>query len=171
VLPVVALLALPLAGTSAAATSCAQVRADREVAPIEAYDPRPGAPRVFAMQPKQDVRNVVTYAGFRRKLDCMLRQIVVPRMAWNRPNVVVFTEDIGLMTIATGSRGKATRDAFASGAVALGCEGAPEPCQALAGLTAIGTAPSWPPTGRGSPTCRRSPRTSSPSPTRSRAAG
>jgi hypothetical protein len=85
VLPVIALLALPLAVTSAAATSCAQVRADREVAPIEAYDPRPGAPRVFAMQPKQDVRNVVTYASFRRKIDCMLRQIVVPRMAPNRP--------------------------------------------------------------------------------------
>jgi hypothetical protein len=67
VLPVVALLALPLAGTSAAATSCAQVRADREVAPIEAYDPRPGAPRVFATQPKPDVRNVVTYASFRAR--------------------------------------------------------------------------------------------------------
>jgi predicted amidohydrolase len=137
---VIALLALGTAGTSAAAPSCAQVRAQREVAPIEAYDPRAGAPRVFAMQPKQDVRNVVSYASFRRKIECMIREIVVPRMARNRPNVVVFTEDIGLMTIATGSRGKATRDAFARGAVAPGCAGAPEPCQALAGLTAIGDA-------------------------------
>jgi len=67
--------------------------------------------------------NVVTDASFRRMIDCMLRQIVVPRMARNRPDVVVFTEDIGLMTIATGSRGKATRDAFASGAVAPGASG------------------------------------------------
>ena len=37
----------------------------RTLEPIEAYDPAPGAPRVFAMQFKQDVRHVVTYASFR----------------------------------------------------------------------------------------------------------
>jgi predicted amidohydrolase len=120
--------------------SCAAARAHREVAPIEAYDAKPGAPRVFAMQPKQDPANVVAYASFRRKIDCMIREVVVPRMARDRPNVVVFNEDIGLMTIATGTRGKPARDLFANGAVAPGCEGVGEPCGALAGLGAIGAA-------------------------------
>jgi hypothetical protein len=133
-------LALALTAPGAGASSCAKLRAHREVAPIEAYDAKPRTPRVFAMQPKQDPRNVVTYAAFRRKIDCMIREVVVPRMARHRPNVVVFNEDIGLMTIATGSRGKAARDLFASGAVAPGCEGAASPCGALAGLQAIGEA-------------------------------
>ena len=124
-------LVLALTAPTAGASSCAKLRAHREVAPIEAYDAKPGAPRVFAMQPKQDPRNVVTYAAFRRKIDCMIREVIVPRLARDRPNVVVFNEDIGLMTIATGSRGKAARDLFASGAVAPGCEGAASPCVAL----------------------------------------
>src|SRR4051794_25415698 len=99
-------LALALTAPAAGASSCAKLRADRALAPIEAYDAKPGAPRVFAMQPKQDPRNVVTYGAFRRKVECMIREVVVPRLARNRPNVVVFNEDIGLMTIATGSRGK-----------------------------------------------------------------
>jgi predicted amidohydrolase len=135
------MLALAVLPASASArTGCAKLRAHREVAPIEAYDAKPGAPRVFAMQPKQDSRNAVTYGAFRRKIDCMIREVVVPRMARDRPNVVAFNEDIGLMTIATGSRGKAARDRFASGAVAPGCEGAASPCDALAGLQAIGQA-------------------------------
>jgi predicted amidohydrolase len=136
---VVAFAVLP-ATAIAGASSCAKLRAHREVAPIEAYDAKPGAPRVFAMQPKQDPRNVLTYGAFRRKIDCMIREVVVPRLARDRPNVVVFNEDIGLMTIATGSRGKAARDLFASGAVAPGCERAASPCGALAGLQAIGEA-------------------------------
>lgn len=133
-------LALALTSPTAGAFSCAKLRAHREVAPIEAYDAKPGAPRVFAMQPKQDPRNVVTYGAFRRKIDCMIRELVVPRLARDRPNVVVFNEDIGLMTIATGSRGRPARALFASGAVAPGCEGAASPCGALAGLQAIGGA-------------------------------
>jgi hypothetical protein len=116
------------------------VRAHRELPVVEAYDPKAKAPRVFAMQPKQDAANVVTYARFRRKIDCMIRELVVPRMAKRRPNVVVFTEDIGLMTIATGSRGQPARELLASGATAPGCEGMGPPCGALAGLNAIGTA-------------------------------
>src|SRR5205807_6510022 len=46
---------------------CAAVRAHRTLPPIQALDPRPGAPRVFAMQFKQDVANVTTYEAFRIK--------------------------------------------------------------------------------------------------------
>src|SRR5439155_1116687 len=44
---------------------CEAVRAHRSLAPILARDPRPHAPRVFAMQFKQNVTNVVTYEAFR----------------------------------------------------------------------------------------------------------
>jgi hypothetical protein len=133
------LLAIP--SGAQAASSCARVDAKREIAPITALAPKQGAPRVFAMQLKQDPRNVVTYATFRRKIDCMLRQDVVPFLARGRPNVVVFNEDVGLMTIATGSRGAAVRTAFApGGGGAPQCAGQASPCAALAGLTAIGDA-------------------------------
>ncbi len=101
-------------------------------------DPKPGAPRVFAMQFKQEIRNVVTYAGFRRKIDCMLHEYVLPHLARNRPNVVVFNEDVGLMTLATGSRGAAARATFGNpdSLPSCGFEG----CAALAALQAIGAA-------------------------------
>jgi len=38
------------------------------------------------MQPKQHPRNAVTYAAFRRKIECMIREVVVPRLARDRPN-------------------------------------------------------------------------------------
>ena len=37
--------------------------------------------RVFAMQFKQDLRHVVTYGSFRTKIECMIREYVVPRLA------------------------------------------------------------------------------------------
>ena len=46
-------------------------------------------------------------ARFRAKIDCLLRGYVLPHLARHRPNVVVFNEDIGLATLATGSRGGA----------------------------------------------------------------
>jgi hypothetical protein len=88
-------LAFGLTAPTAGASSCAKVRAHREVAPIEAYDAKPGTARVFAMQPKQDPRNVVTYGAFRRKIDCMIRELVAPRLVRDRANIVVFNEDIG----------------------------------------------------------------------------
>jgi hypothetical protein len=115
---------------------CAQARADRELPVAEAYEPARGAPRVFAMQPKQDLRNVVTYAAFRRKIECMIRDLVAPRMAAGRPNLVVFNEDIGLMTLATGPRAARARAVFGN-ATTPGCEGQPAPCDALQALAAI----------------------------------
>ncbi len=69
-----------------------------------AYDAKPRAVRVFAMQFKQEARHVETYASFRRKMECMVREYVTPRLARGRGmvNVIAFNEDVGLMTAGTG---------------------------------------------------------------------
>src|SRR5207248_3832508 len=50
--------------TAAASGACAAWAAHRSRPPVLAYDPRPGAPRIFAMQFKQEVRYVVSYASY-----------------------------------------------------------------------------------------------------------
>lgn len=118
--------------------ACEQTRAARTLPSIRAFDPRPGAPRVFAMQFKQYVRNVVTYEAFRTKIECALREFVVPYLARGRPNVVAFNEDVGLMTIATGSRGRPARQAFAEPRDAPSCQStAAQPCGALGALATV----------------------------------
>src|SRR5690348_16786640 len=94
------------------AAQCAAVRAHRSLAPILALDPQPHAPRVFAMQYKEDVANVVSYDSFRTKIECMILEDVVPYRAKRRPNVVSFNEDVGLATLATGTRGASARKLF-----------------------------------------------------------
>jgi hypothetical protein len=115
---------------------CAAARAHRTLPVIETYDPRPGAPRVFAMQYKQDLTNVVTYDAFRVKIECLIREDVLPRLAPDRPNVVAFDEDIGLATIATGSRGAAARDLFGRPG-SPSCESQGAPCATVAALGAV----------------------------------
>jgi hypothetical protein len=124
------------ASASAAASRCAQLAAHRSGKLVTSYDPRRGAPRIFAMQFKQDARYVVSYASFRDKIDCMLRRYVLGHLARQRPNVVVFNEDVGLATLATGSRGAAARSLFARPG-GPSCEGQGEPCGTLAALAAI----------------------------------
>jgi glycerophosphoryl diester phosphodiesterase len=116
---------------------CAATNASRTAAPIVSRDPAPGAPRVFAMQPKQELRHVVSYAALRTKIECMIRRYVRPYLARKRPNVVAFNEDIGLMTIATGSRGALARGLFADPESAPSCEPHGMPCGALAALATI----------------------------------
>lgn len=70
-------------------------------------DPR-GDLRVVGLQYKQDVGNVATYDGFRTAMRCLVEDHVAPLMD-DRPMLAVFNEDIGLMTIATGSRGATIR--------------------------------------------------------------
>jgi hypothetical protein len=115
---------------------CDSVRAHRSLPPIKALDPRRKAPRVFAMQFKQDLANVVTYDAFRVKIECLIIEDVVPYRARKRPNVVSFNEDVGLATIATGTRGASARKAFGE-PTSPGCESQGVPCGALAGLSAI----------------------------------
>ena len=120
--------------------TCARTFADRTRAPIRALDPAPRAPRVFAMQFKQELRHAETYRTFRAKIECMIRRWVLPRLAAGRPNVIAFNEDVGLMTLATGSRGAEARAIFGRPSGAPGCEGAPAPCGAVGALLAIGSA-------------------------------
>jgi hypothetical protein len=86
------------------------------------------------MQLKQDLANVGSYRSFRTKIECMLLRDVVPHLAKRRPNVVAFNEDVGLMTLATGSRGAAARAYFRE----PGCT--PPPCGALGALNTISAA-------------------------------
>ncbi|MFL5822513.1 MAG: hypothetical protein ACJ764_03635 [Solirubrobacteraceae bacterium] len=118
---------------------CAGVRARRELRPTLALDPRASAPRVFAMQFKQDLTNVTTYKRFETKIDCLIREYVVPHLARHRPNVVVFNEDVGLMTLGIGTRGASARDAFGRPG-GPSCEGQGEPCATLGALAAVSAA-------------------------------
>ena len=121
------------------AATCAKVRAKRTAPPVVTYDNRPRAVRVFAMQFKQEVRHIETYEAFRTKVECMVREYVVPRRARGRGqvNVVAFNEDIGLMTAGTGSRGAQARQVIANPGGAPGCEGQAFPCATIATLTAL----------------------------------
>ncbi len=65
--------------------------------------------RVVGVQYKQDVRHVETYESFRTKMRCLVEDHVVPLMQPGLPMLVVFNEDMGLMTLATGSRGALVR--------------------------------------------------------------
>lgn len=94
-------------------------------------------PRVFAMQFKQEARHIRTYASFRKKIECMIRKWVLPHRAKGRANVVAFNEDIGLMTLGTGSRGASARAAFARPAEVTECVGSAPPCRALVGLNRV----------------------------------
>lgn len=106
-------------------------------APILSLDPRAHAPRVFAIQFKQDAAQVRSYASFARAIDCLVRGWVLPHMAVDRPNVVVFDEDAGLLTLATGSRGAATRRLLASATAPPACRGQSPPCATLAMLASV----------------------------------
>ena len=81
-------------------SACAAARASRSIGTIEARGSRRHGLRVFAMQLKQEARHVETYASFRTKIECMIRERVLPRLVHGAPNVVAFNEDVGLMTLA-----------------------------------------------------------------------
>ncbi len=115
------------------ASECRDVRASTRLPVVESFSDRPGGPRVFAMQFKQELRHVATYASFRTKIECSIREYVLPRLAKDRPNVVAFNEDVGLMTIATGSRGALARALFGRPGE-LSCEPAGVPCTTIGAL-------------------------------------
>jgi len=117
---------------------CAQARAERYMDPIQSYEPRRGAIRVFAIQFKQEIRHVVTYASYRIAIECLIRTAVIPHLSDQEPNVVVFNEDVGLMTLATGTRGAAARELIANPSGSPpSCEPQGAPCGTLAALAAI----------------------------------
>jgi hypothetical protein len=65
--------------------------------------------RVIGIQYDQQVANVTSYATFRHAMTCLMREFVVANEQPGEPTLVVFNEDIGLMTLATGSRGALVR--------------------------------------------------------------
>jgi hypothetical protein len=117
------------------AADCRRAAADRTVRPLQSYEPRPGAIRIFAMQFKQQVRNVETYASFREAIECQIRRYVLPHLSTREPNVVAFNEDIGLMTLGTGSRGEAARTLIQHPSST--CAGQGAPCGAALALGAL----------------------------------
>ena len=120
------------------AETCRDLRASRTLPPIRALHPAPGAPRVFAIQFKQELRYVESYASFRAKIECLVQDLVVPHLARDRPNVVALVEDVGLATIATGSRGARAREIFGDPSRSPSCEAsAAAPCGAVGALLAI----------------------------------
>jgi hypothetical protein len=127
------------AAAAAATGKCGRAAAHRSAPAIKSFDPRPAAPRIFAMQYKQEARNVVSYASFRTKIECLLRVYVLPHLARHRPNVVVFNEDIGLATLGTGSRGAAARKLFAR-PEGPGCSSPGHSCGTLGALAALSAA-------------------------------
>lgn len=95
----------------------------------------PNAPlRTVAIQYKQEVRHVVSYQSFRTKMRCLVEDHVVPLMQPGQPMLVVFNEDIGLMTLAIGSRGATVRAQAASPARGPAGDGAPIGIAAALGL-------------------------------------
>jgi hypothetical protein len=103
--------------------------------PALAADPRPHALRVFAIQFRQDPGAMATVADYARAVDCAIRVEVVPHLAQGRANIVVFDEDIGLETLATGARGAAARGLLRNGVPS--CAGMAFPCATLASLNAL----------------------------------
>ncbi len=93
--------------------TCRALAARRRRPPVGTADRR-GDLRVIGIQYKQDVDNVTDYAAFRTAMRCLVEDLVVPLRVPGRPTLVVFNEDIGLMTLATGSRGALIRQQAAS---------------------------------------------------------
>lgn len=147
-LAAVALAAAPVtAGTPHAgrhgdrpgAAVCAALRPHRSAPATGSTDPR-GDLRVVGIQFRQDVRYVASYAAFRTKMRCLVEQYVVPHEKPGEPTLVVFNEDIGLMTLATGSRGAAVRQQAATPLRAPFTDTGPAPAGAAVALAAMNAA-------------------------------
>ncbi|MFA5892089.1 MAG: hypothetical protein WDA27_14260 [Actinomycetota bacterium] len=112
--PCIALALSGLGRAGAAPADCAGTRAPRWLPSIGAADDA-GDVRVFAVQFKQDLRHVESYDTFRRKMECLVEEFVLPYLdldgdgSKDKPAIVVFNEDDGLATIGTGSRGATAR--------------------------------------------------------------
>jgi len=101
-------LGVLLVGTAhAQAATDACVRPHRWAPATGTTDPR-GDLRVIGVQAKQDVSHVVSYATYAGWVGCLAHDFVDPHKRGT--TLVVFNEDIGLMTLAIGARGAAVRE-------------------------------------------------------------
>jgi hypothetical protein len=106
--------------------------------PALAQAPRPHALRVFAIQFEQQPAQMTSIASYAHAIDCAMRLEVVPLLARHRPNLVVFDEDVGLETLASGARGAPARALLRQGVPA--CKGQPSPCATVRVLLALNAA-------------------------------
>jgi hypothetical protein len=97
--------------------------------------------RVVGIQYKQEVRHVENYASFRTKMRCLMEDHAVPQMRRGLPMLVVFNEDIGLMTLATGNRGQLVRAQATTPLRGPAGDGAPLGIAAALGLLNAAYAP------------------------------
>lgn len=139
-LGVVVASSAPAAAATPSARTCKALRADRTVDTAVASDPKKGAPRVFAVQVKLDANQVRTTSSFHDKVECLLRERVLPHRAKHRPNVVVFDENAGILAAASGPRGARARRVAANPAADTKCTGQAFPCRTLNLLTTLGDA-------------------------------
>lgn len=96
--------------------------------------------RVVGIQYLQRLGNVVSYASFCTAIDCLFKRYVVPNEVPGRPTLVVFNEDIGLMTGFIGARGAAARALLSTKAEAPRGDQAPQPVGPLAAIGAVSAA-------------------------------
>lgn len=97
----------PATGRPSAAT-CIALRPSRW-SPATGHARSGAQLRVVGLQYKQEVRHVESYDRFRTKMRCLVEEHAVPLMQPGLPMLLVFNEDAGLMTLATGSRGALVR--------------------------------------------------------------
>lgn len=90
------------------AQQCDAVRSPRQVPTVGQADPR-GSLRVFAIQYTLDFDDVEDYPTWRTMVRCLMEELVQPHRVADQPTLVVFPEDMGLPTIATGARGWTAR--------------------------------------------------------------
>jgi hypothetical protein len=119
--------------------TCAALRPHRWAPATGATDDR-GDLRVVGIQFRQDVRYVTSYSSFRTKMRCLVQQYVVPHERPGRPTLVVFNEDIGLMTLAVGGRGAVVRQQAQSPLRAPLTDAGPAPVGAAQALATMNTA-------------------------------
>jgi hypothetical protein len=123
-------------------SKCESIRPNRWRAAHGVTDPR-GDLRVFGIQYKQVIENVQTYGTFRRAMRCLVKDFVLPYREPGRPTLVVFPEDVGLMTLAIGERGRAARglaETQVGGTRAGAPAGDQAPVGAAAGLQVLAAA-------------------------------
>ena len=128
-------LGLATSGGSAAAAGRTGAHCPGFGRPAVAADPHPGALRVFAIQFAQQPADMVSAASYEDAIACVMQHEVAPYLAKGRPNLVVFDEDVGLETLATGPRGAQARYLLKHGTSS--CQGQPFPCETLAGLSEL----------------------------------
>ncbi|MDP9142352.1 MAG: hypothetical protein M3O62_16385 [Pseudomonadota bacterium] len=122
------------------ADACAALRPARWM-PAQGHAEQGSRLRTVAFQFKQDVRHVVSYDSFRTKMRCLVEDHAVPVMKPGLPMLLVFNEDIGLMALATGTRGAAVRAQAGSVLAAPLGDGLPAGILAGLGLLNVAYAP------------------------------